>query len=52
MTPASRRSNCRYSQLKGFTLYATRAILSGGEEEPIELAKADLRELKAEITTP
>ena len=37
-----------YGQLKGFTLYATRTILSGGGEELIELAKTNLRELAAE----
>jgi pyruvate dehydrogenase (quinone) len=37
-----------YGQLKGFTLYATRTILSGGGDELIELAKTNLRELSAE----
>jgi pyruvate dehydrogenase (quinone) len=37
-----------YGQLKGFTLYATRTILSGGGEELIELAKTNLRELEVE----
>ena len=37
-----------YGQLKGFTLYATRTILSGGGEELIELTKTNLRELEAE----
>jgi pyruvate dehydrogenase (quinone) len=37
-----------YGQLKGFTLYATRTILSGGGEELVELAKTNLRELAAE----
>ena len=34
-----------YGQLKGFTLYATRTILSGGGEELVELTKTNLREL-------
>ena len=37
-----------YGQLKGFTLYATRTILSGGGAELIELTKTNLRELEAE----
>ena len=37
-----------YGQIKGFTLYATRTILSGGGEELVELAKTNLRELAAE----
>jgi pyruvate dehydrogenase (quinone) len=37
-----------YGQLKGFTLYATRTILSGGGEELIELTKTNLRQLEAE----
>ena len=37
-----------YGQLKGFTLYATRTILSGGGEELIELTKTNLRELEVE----
>jgi pyruvate dehydrogenase (quinone) len=37
-----------YGQIKGFTLYATRTILSGGGEELVELAKTNLRELEAE----
>lgn len=32
-------------QLKGFTLYATRTILSGDGEQIVELAKTNLREL-------
>jgi pyruvate dehydrogenase (quinone) len=35
-------------QAKGFTLYATRTILSGGADEIIELAKTNLRELGRE----
>jgi hypothetical protein len=35
-------------QIKGFSLYATRTILSGGGEELVELAKTNLRELAAE----
>jgi len=37
-----------YGQLKGFTLYATRTILSGGGDEIIELAETNLRQLEAE----
>jgi pyruvate dehydrogenase (quinone) len=37
-----------YGEIKGFTLYATRTILSGGGEELIELAKTNLRELDVE----
>jgi pyruvate dehydrogenase (quinone) len=37
-----------YGELKGFTLYATRTILSGGGEELIELARTNLRELEVE----
>jgi pyruvate dehydrogenase (quinone) len=35
-------------QAKGFTLYTTRTILSGGADEIIELAKTNLRELGRE----
>jgi hypothetical protein len=34
-----------FGQIKGFTLYATRTILSDGGEELVELAKTNLREL-------
>ena len=37
-----------YGEIKGFTLYATRTILSGGGEELIELAKTNLHELETE----
>ena len=37
-----------YGQIKGFTLYATRTILSGQGAELIELAKTNLRELETE----
>ena len=37
-----------YGQIKGFTLYATRTILSGGGEELVELTKTNLRELDVE----
>jgi pyruvate dehydrogenase (quinone) len=37
-----------YGQIKGFTLYATRTILSGGGEELFELTKTNLRELDIE----
>ena len=32
-------------QIKGFTLYATRTILSGRGDEIVELAKTNLRDL-------
>jgi pyruvate dehydrogenase (quinone) len=35
-------------EIKGFTLYATRTILSGGGDEIVELAKTNLRELGRE----
>ncbi len=37
-----------YDEIKGFTLYATRTILSGEAHELIELAKTNLRELEME----
>jgi pyruvate dehydrogenase (quinone) len=37
-----------YGQIKGFTLYATRTILSGGGSELVELTRTNLRELEAE----
>ncbi len=37
-----------YGELKGFTLYATRTVLSGGGEELVELARTNLRELDIE----
>ena len=37
-----------YGELKGFTLYATRTVLSGGGEELIDLARTNLRELDIE----
>jgi pyruvate dehydrogenase (quinone) len=37
-----------YGELKGFTLYATRTVLSGGGEELVELTKANLRQVEAE----
>ncbi|MEA2213886.1 MAG: hypothetical protein QOF83_3834 [Solirubrobacteraceae bacterium] len=36
------------AQAKGFTLYATRTILSGGADEILELARTNLRELARE----
>jgi pyruvate dehydrogenase (quinone) len=35
-------------QIKGFTLYATRTILSGGGDEIVELARTNLRDLAKE----
>jgi pyruvate dehydrogenase (quinone) len=37
-----------YGEIKGFTLYATRTVLSGEGKELIELAKTNLRELDIE----
>ena len=37
-----------YGEIKGFTLYATRTILSGGGSELVELTRTNLRELEAE----
>ena len=37
-----------FGQIKGFTLYATRTILSGGGSEIVELARTNLRELDVE----
>jgi pyruvate dehydrogenase (quinone) len=37
-----------YGQIKGFTLYATRTILSGEGSELIELTRTNLRELEVE----
>jgi pyruvate dehydrogenase (quinone) len=37
-----------YEEMKGFSLYATRTILSGGGDEIIELAKTNLRQLELE----
>ncbi|MDG4827664.1 thiamine pyrophosphate-dependent enzyme [Asanoa sp. WMMD1127] len=37
-----------YGQIKGFTLYATRTILSGNADEIIELAHTNLRQLDLE----
>jgi pyruvate dehydrogenase (quinone) len=37
-----------YGEIKGFTLYATKTILSGDGEELIELARTNLRELEVE----
>jgi pyruvate dehydrogenase (quinone) len=37
-----------YGEIKGFTLYATRTILSGEGTELVELAKSNLRDLEVE----
>jgi pyruvate dehydrogenase (quinone) len=37
-----------YDQAKGFTLWATRSILSGGGDEVLEVAKSNLRQLARE----
>jgi pyruvate dehydrogenase (quinone) len=36
------------AEIKGFTLYATRTILSGQGDELVELGKTNLRDLEAE----
>jgi pyruvate dehydrogenase (quinone) len=37
-----------YGQIKGFTLYATRTVLSGEGKELVELTKTNLRDLDME----
>jgi pyruvate dehydrogenase (quinone) len=37
-----------YGEIKGFTLYATRTILSGGGDELVDLAQSNLRDLDVE----
>ncbi|TCC53496.1 ubiquinone-dependent pyruvate dehydrogenase [Kribbella capetownensis] len=37
-----------FGQIKGFTLYATRTILSGGANELVELAKTNLHDVELE----
>lgn len=37
-----------FEQIRGFTLYATRTILSGRADEIVELAKTNLRDLRRE----
>lgn len=37
-----------FGELRGFTLYATRTVLSGGADELVELARVNLRDLEAE----
>ena len=37
-----------YGQIRGFTLYATRTILSGQGSELIELTRTNLRQLETE----
>jgi pyruvate dehydrogenase (quinone) len=37
-----------YGEIKGFTLYATRTVLSGGGSELVDLAKTNLRDLDIE----
>jgi pyruvate dehydrogenase (quinone) len=37
-----------FGQIKGFTLYATRTVLSGGGSELVELTKTNLRDLDVE----
>jgi hypothetical protein len=44
-----REATLTYGEIKGFTLYATRTISSGGGEELLELARTNLRELDIEL---
>jgi len=37
-----------YGQIRGFTLYATRTILSGAGDELVELTRTNLRQLEIE----
>ena len=37
-----------YGEVKGFTLYTTRTVLSGEGKELVELARTDLRDLDIE----
>jgi pyruvate dehydrogenase (quinone) len=37
-----------YGEIKGFSLYATRTILSGGGGELLHLARTNLRDVEAE----
>jgi pyruvate dehydrogenase (quinone) len=37
-----------YGQIKGFTLYATRTIVSGEGSELVELTKTNLRQLDSD----
>lgn len=37
-----------YGEIKGFTLYATRTILSGNADELVELARTNLHEVEVE----
>ena len=50
--PTATNWRCRpeltYGQIKGFSLYATRTVLSGQGEELIELTKTNLRDLDIE----
>jgi pyruvate dehydrogenase (quinone) len=44
----SRPPKLTFEQIKGFTLYASRTILSGRADEIVELAKTHLRDLGVE----
>ena len=37
-----------FAQTKGFTLWATRSVLSGNGDEVLDVAKANLRQLSLE----
>ena len=43
-----RAGQITYDQARGFTLWATRSILSGHGDEVLEVAKSNLRELAVE----
>jgi len=45
---ASTVAEIMVATLKGFTLYATRTVLSGNGDELVELAKSNLRDLEVE----
>ena len=44
----SRPPKLTFDQIKGFTLYASRTILSGRADEIVELGKTNLRDLGVE----
>ena len=46
--PGPRSADDVHRQIKGFTLYATRTILSGQGSELIELTRTNLRQLETE----
>jgi pyruvate dehydrogenase (quinone) len=44
----SRPPKLTFDQIKGFTLYASRTILSGRADQIVELGKTNLRDLRVE----